>query len=260
MENKENKILELFGVNFHNLTFDGALEEISSLIDNRKKTVAFTPNVDHIIKINRDQKFKDIYDKADLVLNDSRVLYFASKMLGKPLKGKISGSDLLPALCKVAAQKNYRLFFLGGRDNSSYYAAEKLRETYRSVQIVGTLSPEFGFEEDISEVKRIIDEINKLKPEILFIGLGSPKQEILINNYKDKFNALFIIGVGASFEFASGTIKRSPKWMQDFALEWLFRLIKEPRRLWKRYLVSNTLFIFLFTKKYFNRIFSIIKR
>jgi N-acetylglucosaminyldiphosphoundecaprenol N-acetyl-beta-D-mannosaminyltransferase len=121
------------------------------------------------------------------------------------------------------------------------------------------MSPVVGFEKDVQEVNRIIDEINKSKPEILFIGLGCPKQEIFTNDYKDRLNALFIIGVGASFEFASGTIKRSPKWMQDFALEWLFRLIKEPRRLWKRYLVSNTLFIFLFTKKYLKRIFGINK-
>ena len=97
------------------------------------------------------------------------------------MKGKISGSDLLPALCKVAAKKGYRVFFFGGNNNSSYYAAEKLRETYKSVQIVGILSPKFGFENDISEVNQIIEEINKAKPEILFIGLGTPKQELFIN-------------------------------------------------------------------------------
>ena len=253
MENKENEILELIGLNFDNLSFNEALDKITFLIDSKKKTVVFTPNVDHIVKINRNQKFKNIYDKVDLILNDSQVLYFASKILDKPLKGKISGSDLLPALCKVAAQKGYRIFFLGGNNNSSYHAAEKLRETYKSVQIVGTLSPEFGFENDISEINRVIDEINEAQPEILFIGLGTPKQEILINEYRDRINATLIIGVGASFEFSSGIIRRSPKWMQDFALEWLYRFIKEPKRLWKRYLFSNTLFIMLFARIYFKK-------
>jgi len=256
----ENNILELFDLKFSNYTFDEALRKITFLIDSNRKTVVSTPNVDHVIKIRKNQKLKDIYDNTDLILNDSRVLYFASKMLGKPLKDKISGSDLLPALCKVAAQRGYRIFFLGGRDNSAYNAAEKLRETYKSIQIVGTLSPKFGFERDISEVTRIVDEINKSRPEILFIGFGTPKQELFINEHRNIINATLIAGIGASFEFASGLVKRAPKWMQDFALEWLYRLIKEPRRLWKRYLFSNTLFIFLFIKLYFKKIFGLKNR
>ncbi|MHB1347690.1 MAG: WecB/TagA/CpsF family glycosyltransferase [Candidatus Humimicrobiaceae bacterium] len=255
----ENIILRLFGLNFHNFTFSDALEEITFLIDCRKKTVVFTPNVDHVIRFNRNQKFRGIYNKADLILNDSQVLFFSSKLLAKPLKGKISGSDLLPALCKISAQKGYRIFFLGGSDDSSDIAARKLRETYKSLHIVGTLSPELGFENDISEVNKIIDEINKAEPEILFVGLGTPKQELFISKNKDRLNTILIAGIGASFEFASGRIRRAPKWMQDLALEWLFRLVKEPRRLWKRYLFSNTLFIMLFVKLYFKKVFSASK-
>ncbi len=255
MENKENEILELFGLNFNNLTFNEALDKITFLIDFNKKIVIFTPNVAHITKINEDPNIRNIYCKADLILNDSQVLYFASRMLGKPLKGKISGSDLLPALCKVASLKGYHIFFLGGPNNSSHYAAEKLKQTYKSVQIVGTISPTFGFEKEVHEVDKIIKEINKVKPHILFIGLGFPKQELFINEYRDRLNVNLIIGVGASFEFASGIIKRAPKWMQDFALEWLYRLNKEPKRLWKRYLFSNTSFILLFAKMYFKKVF-----
>jgi len=255
MENKENEILELFGLNFNNLSFNEALNKITFLIDCNKKIVIFTANVAHITKMHEDPNIRNIYYKADLILNDSQVLYFASRMLGKPLKGKISGSDLLPALCKVASLKGYHIFFLGGRNNSSHYAAEKLKQTYKSVQIVGTISPAFGFEKEAYEVDKIIKEINKIKPQILFIGLGFPKQEVFINEYRDRLNVNLIIGIGASFEFASSIIKRAPKWMQDFALEWLYRLIKEPKRLWKRYLFSNTLFILLFAKMYFKKVF-----
>jgi exopolysaccharide biosynthesis WecB/TagA/CpsF family protein len=181
-------------------------------------------------------------------------------MLGAPLRGKISGSDLLPALCTVAAKKNYRIFFLGGNKDSASIAAQKLREINKSVKIVGTLSPVFGFEKIDLEVNKIIGEINKLNPEILFVGLGCPKQEKFIDDHRDRLNALLIAGVRASFEFASGAIRRSPQWMQDCALEWLYRLIKEPGRLLKRYLVSNTYFIFLFTKKYLQMIFRIDKK
>jgi len=255
MENKENEILELFGLNFNNLSFNEALDKITFLIDLNKKIVIFTANVAHITKINEDPNIRNIYCKADLILNDSQVLYFSSRMLGKPIKVKISGSDLLPALCKVASLKGYHIFFLGGDNNASYYAAEKLKQTYKSVQIVGTLSPPFGFENDTYEVDKIIKEINKVKPQILFIGLGSPKQEVFINKYRDRLNVNLIIGIGASFEFTSNIIKRAPKWIQNFALEWLYRLIKEPKRLWKRYLFSNSLFILLFTKMYFKKVF-----
>ena len=109
----DSRTINLFGVKFYNFTFEEALEEITAIIDKKVKTVAFTPNVDHIVKILRNNEIKKLYEAADLILNDSRVLYIASKFLRKSLRGKISGSDILPALCKISSTKDYKIFFLG---------------------------------------------------------------------------------------------------------------------------------------------------
>lgn len=256
----DDKTINLFGVNFHNFTFEEALKEISCIIDRKIKTVAFTPNVDHIVKILRNNEIKKLYETADLILNDSRVLYIASRFLRKRVRGKISGSDILPALCKISSTKGYKIFFLGGRDNAAYQAAERFRSIYKAINITGITSPAFGFENREVENDKIIDNINFEKPDILFVGLGTPKQEKWLIKNKDRLNATFMIGVGASFEFASGVIKRSPKWMQFLALEWFYRLTKEPQRLWKRYLISNTLFFMFFMREFFKNNFEIKRK
>ena len=246
-----DRTINLFGVKFYNFTFEEALEEITGLIDKKVKTVAFTPNVDHIVKILRNNEIKKLYEAADLILNDSRVLYIASRFLRNRLRGKISGSDILPVLCKISSTRGYKIFFLGGRDNAAYQAAEHFRLIYKAINITGIISPEFGFENREVENDKIINTVNLEKPDILFVGLGMPKQEKWLIENKDRLDVTFMIGVGASFEFASGMIRRSPKWVQFLALEWFYRLIKEPRRLWKRYFTGNTLFFLFFIREFF---------
>lgn len=245
--------MRLFGLKFYNKTFREVIEDINGYIEDGIKITAYTPNVDHIVKIHKIKEFNQAYRDADLILNDSKVLFFVSRILRKSLKDKISGSDLLPALCEMAAENGYGVFFLGGRDNSSYYAAEKIKKIYPEINISGTYSPQMGFEKNSGENKKILKMINDLKPHILFVGVGTPKQEIWIYKNKAKLNALFLIGVGASFEFTSGMIKRAPKWIQNLAMEWMYRLIREPRRLWQRYLVDDLFFFRLLIREFFKR-------
>jgi N-acetylglucosaminyldiphosphoundecaprenol N-acetyl-beta-D-mannosaminyltransferase len=201
------------------------------------------------MKLQNDAEFRQIYDNASLVLADGMPLIWASKFLGTSLKEKISGSDLFPKLCKVAAEKGYRLFFMGGRPGAALKAAEVLRDRYPDIQIVGTYSPPFGFENDREENDKIVRAIKNAKPDILFVGLGAPKQEKWIYKYRNDYQVPMSIGVGVSFEFVSGMVKRAPLWMQRVGLEWFWRLMMEPKRLWKRYLVDDPVFFWLVLKQ-----------
>ncbi|HJX45931.1 MAG TPA: WecB/TagA/CpsF family glycosyltransferase [Patescibacteria group bacterium] len=244
----ENKV-NILNIQVYNFTTDEAIKRIEVLTKAGKQRFVVTPNVDHIMKLQNDAEFRQIYDNASLVLADGMPLIWASKFLGTSLKEKISGSDLFPKLCKVAAEKGYRLFFMGGRPGAALKAAEVLRDRYPDIQIVGTYSPPFGFENDREENDKIVRAIKNAKPDILFVGLGAPKQEKWIYKYRNDYQVPMSIGVGVSFEFVSGMVKRAPLWMQRVGLEWFWRLMMEPKRLWKRYLVDDPVFFWLVLKQ-----------
>jgi N-acetylglucosaminyldiphosphoundecaprenol N-acetyl-beta-D-mannosaminyltransferase len=190
-----------------------------------------------------------MYKKAALVLPDGMPLLWAGRFLGTPLKAKISGSDLFPKLCGSAAQEGYRVFFLGGREDAALKAADELKRISPNLKVAGVYSPPFGFEKNEVEVENIIRMINKACPDILFVGLGSPKQEKFIFRFKDRLKVPVSIGIGVSFEFIAGMVKRAPVWMQYAGLEWFWRLLMEPKRLWKRYLIDNPVFFLLILKQ-----------
>lgn len=226
------------------------IDELEKLIKQKKCSYIVTPNAAHIVLLQKDKEFKKIYRGASLVIPDGMSLLLGAKVLGRPLKERVSGSNLLPALCKVAAEKRYRLFFLGAGPGVVAKAAEILTQRNPELQIVGTYSPPFGFENDEEENKKIGQMIKEAKLDVLFVGLGAPKQEKWIWTYKDELGVPVFIAVGATFDFIAGTVKRAPKWMQKSGLEWFFRVCQEPRRLWKRYLIGNTIFLYLVLKEF----------
>jgi exopolysaccharide biosynthesis WecB/TagA/CpsF family protein len=230
------------GVTIDNVTMDEALSFIEELIQKKKVSYIVTPNVDHIIKLQRDQEFQKIYREAACVLPDGMPLLWAAKFVGTPLKEKVSGSDLVPRLCEIAAPKGYRLFFLGGRPGAARKATVRLRERLPSLKVAGVYSPPFGFEKNDEENEKIAKMIKETAPDILLVGLGAPKQEKWIYQHYKKLEVPISIGVGVTFEFIAGMVKRAPQWMQESGLEWLWRLMKEPRRLWKRYLIDDMQF------------------
>ena len=237
------------GVRIDNVTFGEAVSIIKKFIEERRPRYVVTPNVDHIIIAQRDGEFKKIYDEASLVLADGMPILWAAKFLGRPLKEKISGSDFFPRLCEVAAKEGYRLFFLGGNPEDINRAKEILEQKYHGLRVVGTHSPPFGFEKDRDEERKAIDIIKEKNPDILFVALGAPKQEKWIYKHSKEINAPVSIGIGASFSFIAGRIKRAPRWMQTSGLEWLWRLMMEPKRLWRRYLVDDMKFFWLILKQ-----------
>ncbi len=244
------KRIELFEIGIDNISMEETFNVIEQLIKKKKPSLVVTPNVHHINILHKDNEFQKIYKQASMVLPDSTPLIWASKLLGMPLKEKVAGSDLLPSFCKIAARKRYELFFLGSGPSIAKKAANILTNKNPGLKIVGTYSPPFGFENDEDENRKIVAMIKKCTPDVLFVGLGPPKQEKWIWRYKDEINVPVSIAVGASFDFVAGSVKRAPKWMQKIGLEWLFRLCQEPRRLWKRYLIGNIIFIWMVLKEF----------
>ena len=249
--------IDICNVIIDNLTMQEALSETARLIETGKDQYIVTPNVDHIIKLQKDEEFADIYRKANLVLADGMPLLWASKYLGTPLKERVTGSDLLPELCKLSAQRGYKVFLLGGRPGAAERAGKILSEKFKGLNIVGTYCPPFGFEHSQDENRKIIHIIKEVGPDIVFVGLGAPKQEKWIYSNKELYKAKISIGVGVSFEFIAGMVKRAPIWLQRIGMEWFWRLIMEPKRLWKRYLKDDMKIFKLvyFQKKHISRNF-----
>lgn len=233
--------MKFLNIEVDNLTMDEAVETIDKLIINRKPSYVVTPNVDHIVKLETDEEFKEVYKNADLILADGMPLIWISKINKTPIKEKVSGSDLFPEICKLAARKEYRIFLLGAAEGVAEKAARNLERKYKGINIIGTYSPSYGFEKKEDEVNSIIKIINEAKPDILAVGLGAPKQEKFIYKYKDKLNVPVSLAIGASIDFEAGNIKRAPVWMQKSGFEWLYRLCKEPKRMFKRYIIDDML-------------------
>lgn len=231
-----------------NLTMKEALEAIDKLIHENKNAFVVTPNVDHIVQLEAGGELCEVYKKADLILADGKPLIWISKWYGTPIKEKISGSDLFPLLCEHAMKKNYKMFFLGAAKGVATKAAENLSIKYPGLHIVGTYSPPMGFENNAFEIKKIEEKIKQVAPHILIVGLGCPKQELFIFHNKERLNVPISLGLGASLDFEAGNIKRAPRWMSNYGLEWLFRMFQDPKRLVKRYLIDDRKIFYMIIK------------
>lgn len=232
-----------------NLTMEEALQAIDALASSGKGAYVVTPNVDHIVQLEKNEELRAIYRDASLILADGKPLLWIAKLYGTPIREKISGSDLFPLLCKRAAEKGYRMFFLGAAEGVAAKAAENLKMRFPGLQVAGTYSPPYGFEGDEGELRRIANMIRDAAPHILAVGLGCPKQEkFMYYNCRD-LGVPVSFGLGACFDFEAGTLKRAPRWMADHGLEWLYRILQDPKRLAKRYLVSDSKIVAL-TLKY----------
>lgn len=231
--------IKFMNTEIDNLTIDEALKRIDELILENKNAYVVTPNVDHIVRLERDGELKEVYRHADLILTDGKPLVWISKLYGKPIKEKISGSDLFPRLCALAAKKGYKMFFLGAAEGVAAKAAENLTKRFEGLQVVGTYSPPFAFEKDKAERAKIVKMIKDVSPHILIVGLGCPKQELFILHNKDVLGVPLSLGLGASLDFEAGKIKRAPAWMSEHGLEWFYRFLKEPKRMFKRYFIDD---------------------
>jgi exopolysaccharide biosynthesis WecB/TagA/CpsF family protein len=236
--------VNILNVSIDNVSFEEFLAQL-------KQGVVFTPNVDHLMRLQQDSEFVEAYEKAEYKVCDSQILIYASKFLGTPIKAKISGSDLFPVFCEYHKNnENIRIFLLGGAEGVPQKAQRNINARIGREIIVAAHSPTFGFEKNEAECQKILILIRQSSANVLVVGVGAPKQEKWIAKYRNELpNISIFMGVGASIDFEAGHKPRAPRFVSNLGLEWLYRLLSEPRRLWKRYLVNDLPFVWLLVKQ-----------
>jgi exopolysaccharide biosynthesis WecB/TagA/CpsF family protein len=235
--------IQILNVKVDNITQDVLLERLV-------KGVLVTPNVDDIMKHQRNRDFHELASQAEFVVCDSKILLLASKFLGTPLKEAIPGSSFFPKYCDYHRNDDVRVFLLGAKEGVADVAKEKINKRIGREIIVGTYSPPFGFENDEQECNHILEVISSSGANVVLVGLGNPKQTKWIYRYKNELPDINVfLALGATIDFEAGNIKRAPIIMQKLALEWLYRLFKEPQRMYKRYLIDDMPFFWLLLKQ-----------
>ncbi len=199
----------LLNTYINNVTMPETIEAIEHMIHKDGKSYVVAINVDVVMKIENDPYLKKIVDSADMVLVDGKPLVWISKWYNRPLKAKISGSDLVPILCDVASKKGYTIFIIGGKDGIAAQAKTRLENRYPNIRIVGTYAPPFGFEKDVDELNHINQIISDAKPDLLITCFGCPKQEKWIYENISKYNAKVSICAGATVDFLAGNARHS---------------------------------------------------
>jgi len=218
--------------------FDGALNAIDRLVSAGNGGTVFTPNVDHVVMAEHDPRFCTAYASAALSLVDGTPVLWAARLLRTPLPEKISGSDLVMPLLRRAAERGYRVYFLGGAPGVADQAKAKLEAELPGIRIVGTDASRIDVNA-LGERDEVAERIRRAAPDLVLVALGAPKQEIWSHTRAESLKPAVLIGVGASLDFVAGTQKRAPRWMSKVGLEWLYRLAQEPRRLAARYLLRD---------------------
>jgi N-acetylglucosaminyldiphosphoundecaprenol N-acetyl-beta-D-mannosaminyltransferase len=260
----------LFGIEIDPLTMTQAVARIHDWVAEAPSEselppcrLVVTPNVDHIVQLQSNEGLQQAYRQAGLVLADGWPVVTASRWLGRPLPERVPGSDLVPELFR-AAQARYdacsagspsllRVYLLGAAPGVADRAAAKIQQQWPAVEVVGTYSPPLGFEKSAAECEEILRRIAAARPEVLVLGLGAPKQELWAAKHQARLAARVALCVGATIDFLAGEKRRAPHWVQVVKMEWLHRLLSEPKRLAKRYWHDACVFPQLVWAEFFRR-------
>jgi N-acetylglucosaminyldiphosphoundecaprenol N-acetyl-beta-D-mannosaminyltransferase len=211
-----------------------------------------TMNAQFVEIAHQEERFADLVRRADLSVADGLSLVWASRCLGQFVPERVAGADLMVRLCETAAANGKTVYFLGGSPGAASSTASRLSQELPLLSVVGVDCPPRGFLDDPEECNRVAGRIESARPDLLFVGLGAPKQEYWIERHAH-LPAKVMMGIGGSFEFVAGFRKRAPLLLQRIGFEWLWRLCMEPRRLWRRYLVGNTIFVFVVFRQWWNQ-------
>jgi len=244
MKNKEYRI-EILGCPLDNLTIDETLRIIDEMIASGKPHQHVVVNVAKLLQIRSDPELKRIVSSCDIINVDGMPIIWASRLFRKRLKERVAGIDLMQKLIAEAMKKGYKLYFLGAEEDVVRNVVEKYKKVHPDIQIVGYRNGYWNVDEE----REVVNAIRDSKPDILFVAISSPKKEIFLEKYLDEIGVPFVMGVGGSYDIIAGKIKRAPLWAQKSGFEWLFRLVQEPRRMWKRYLIGNTIFVCVVVKE-----------
>lgn len=230
---------QMFGIDIDAINMEQAVEKLHGWISAEREQCRYvvTPNVDHAVLLQEHAGLQAAYKTASMVLADGHPLVWASRLLRKPLPERVPGSDLVPkffASCQ-AQKREVKVFLLGAAPGVAARAAANIHQQWPGVKVVGVYSPPLGFEKSLDENEIILGRLILTQPDLLVVGLGAPKQECWVANHQTQIHAKAALCVGATIDFLAGEKKRAPRWMQRFGVEWLHRMLSEPRRLVKRY-------------------------
>lgn len=240
----------ILGVNVSNINITSSWDYISGWINSRTRAYICVAPVSTIVDCNRDAAYKAIVNNADMVTPDGMPLVWYGKITKVKGLGRVSGADFMNYIFQKSCETGYTHYFYGGMPETLEKLKEKLKGRFPELKIVGMYSPPFRKSGEMEDEK-IVEHINSLRPDFIWVGLGAPKQDVWMANHRKLLEAPILAGVGAAFDFLAGIKPRAPKWMRSIGMEWFFRLCCEPRRLWKRYLVGNSLFLWYLIRQCF---------
>ena len=239
--------IQILGVRIRCTNLTLACETIGDWVSEKAKTYVCVAPVSTIVDCQRNEGYKNIINQAGMVTPDGMPVVWLGKLKGSKVIQRTYGPDLMLALCEWGEDKGLKHFFYGGSEEVISILKNKLHEKFPGIKIAGTYSPPQMALDDI-ESPEVVAQINESQSDVIWVGLGSPKQDYWMYHHREAFHAPVMIGVGAAFDFLSGKKAQAPKWIQRSGLEWLFRLCCEPRRLWRRYLIGNSLFLYWLLK------------
>jgi N-acetylglucosaminyldiphosphoundecaprenol N-acetyl-beta-D-mannosaminyltransferase len=234
-----DKTIRLAGARFAAVTEAEAVEKVVEAARRRTGLWTITANLDHLRRYCQGGQARELIDEADMVVADGMCVIWASRLAGAALPERVAGSSMIWAISEVASSRGQSVFLLGGNAGVADRAAQVLRERYERLDVVGSLCPPVGFEEDGEQLAQVLDATAAAKPDIVFVALGFPKQDLLIRTLREALPHVSFVGVGIGLSFVTGDVVRAPLWVRDLGMEWLFRLLQEPGRLARRYLLQG---------------------
>jgi len=237
--------IEMMGCHIDNLTMEETLQTIEGFIKTGQPHQHVVVNVDKIVKASRDPELRRIINDCALINADGMPVVWASRLLGKPLKERVAGVDLFGALIQRASEKGWRVFFLGAREEVVSKVKELYEKKFANLKIAGYRNGYWTADEE----DRVVASIKECRPDLLFVAISSPKKEQFLDKYQADMQIPFAMGVGGTFDVVVGKVKRAPVWMQKNGLEWFYRFLQEPRRMFKRYFVDDLAFIWIMAKE-----------
>lgn len=235
--------VDVLGIWISVTDLDDTVETFGRWIAAGERQLVCVSDVNALLQARADPRLTEVYNTSGLTLPDGVPLVWAGKVAGFPAIQRVCGPDLIERVMEVAAGNGWTQYFYGGADGVAEQLASTFRQRYPGLKVAGVYSPPYRALTE-AEDAAIVDRINAARPDIVWVGLGAPKQERWMASHRDRLSAPVLIGVGAAFDFHTGRVDRAPRWMQRAGLEWSFRLLKEPRRLWRRYLLGIPRFAF----------------
>ena len=240
---KKNRI-NFFGAKIDPLTMPETLDAVAVIIERREPTQHVVVNVAKLVMMQKDQGLSDIVNACGLINADGQGIVWGAKLLGIGIPERVAGIDLFQNIVRMAAERNYKLYFLGAKEEVVKRTVDRFNSQYPRLQVAGFHN---GYFNDTEEAK-IVEDIRDSRADVLFVAMSSPWKEIFISKYMEQMAVPFVMGVGGSFDVVAGGTKRAPEWMQKMGLEWFYRFLCEPKRMWKRYLVTNTVYLGMILK------------